>query len=207
MKKLIVSVLLIVLSLNAFAENNDKITEVGIMSSSLLSSYRPIIKFGNENSLYRVRTFYVDNDFQEDQSVYPDDIIYTSANKQFGIGLAFGKEKRKTLMDNFELRYGVDLSFAYSSSVYSYEQDTVATDTRYTKTISPGMNIVLGVQYILKDHFVFGVEILPSLSYRMYRYTYEDERSDGTVRYNYRSTNNFSFDISSLAMFTVSYRF
>ena len=128
-------------------------------------------------------------------------------SKSFGFAIAVGKEFRTSVTDNLELRYGLDLSFNYSS--LKRTEDDKTSNNNDIETVStlyePGVNLVFGLNYVIKESFVIGAEILPGVVY-----------SIGTKEnYNWRTGENDKYDISGFrygitntsARLTFLYRF
>jgi hypothetical protein len=92
---------------------------------------------------------------------------YDDESNRVGFEVNIGKEYRKKATDKLELRYGADLSFSYvySKSLYTSKRGTGFTSLREQTDYIPGINIVLGLNYLINEHLVLGVEILPNFSY------------------------------------------
>lgn len=208
MKK--ISLLLLSVCMSYFAMAQDSATqqepikqkEVGILFSNL-DNFGFTYKFGTDRALWRLNTLFIRGNHLE----MPTDSV-NSIQNSMGFGVKFGREYRKEIVENLELRYGADLSFNYSVSKSEYDDKTLMDMDRLNemKTYSPGINLVLGLNYVLKDKLVFGAEILPNFSYntttRILKTTspyYNNE-----IRSNYEGFN-YGFSSSSLLL-SIAYR-
>lgn len=84
-----------------------------------------------------------------------------------GLSARLGREYRKNISEKLELRLGADLSFTYNRSKYDYNDKSINNNDilRKQTTYGPGINLVLGLNYVLNDKFIFGAEILPAYNY------------------------------------------
>lgn len=213
MKKSIWFVCLLFVVGLTFASEKDRVIELGVTTTRpLYDTYNVMAKIGDDHSVLRIGSISA-SDYMYWQSA--DDIdgndtlisnLFYSSNS---VGFAIGREIRKDLKDNFELRYGLDFTFALNQRKYEDVRDTLYTVDMVDYEISPGFRFVLGMNYVLKDKIVFGIEVLPKLyfnylySKRSYDYAdaSQDDRSDIQKRYLWR------FDFSSIALLSISYRF
>ena len=213
MKKSLLFLLVIVFAMNLFAEEPKKITEIGLTTTRpLYNTYNFTVKFGNEQSLIRISSLSLSEyTIEENGTMILGNDTLSVSDYDLGASLAFavGREIRKEIDKNFEFRYGADFTFAYSSFIDSRDYDTTYTYYRKSKTWSPGLQLVLGFNYILKDRIVFGVEVLPKLCYSYSRYDYEKNytASDENDIYETEYRYYWNFNISTLALFSISYRF
>jgi len=62
---------------------------------------------------------------------------------------------------------GADLSFNFSKSKNDIDDKTVNNSdlVRESTTYQPGINLVLGFNYVIHNNFVIGAEVMPSFSY------------------------------------------
>ena len=183
------------------AQETNKQKEIGLVFNNL-DNFGLTFKIGSDKSLWRFNTLFVNgNNMDQTQ----DSSVSKNNNMEFGFKL--GKEYRKPIVKNLELRYGADLSFKYSYSKSDYNDKTVDNDDRLNKRITyePGINLVLGLNYVVNDHFVIGAELLPNFSY-----------VTGTSKNYYNNNGNetktdisgFLYDLSnSWVKLSLSYRF
>ena len=135
--------------------------EVGLVFSSL-NNFGLTYKTGTDKSLWRFNTLLLSGRNIE----YVADSSENTQNSM-GFEVKVGKEYRKILAENFELRYGADLSFNYSYSKYVDATTSVNGFERLREetTYRPGVNLVLGLNYLISDKLVIGAEILPYFTY------------------------------------------
>lgn len=213
MKKTTLIVLLLFVGVLSFAEEKNRVIELGITTSRpLYNSYNFVAKIGDDKSVLRIGSisasdymYWQKNDDINGNDTLFRNMTYTSND----IGFSIGREKRIDLEDNFELRYGMDITFALGQRKSEEVRDTLYVTSINDLSFSPGLCFVFGMNYVLNDKIVFGIEILPKL---YFNYSYEkrcidyidspqNDACDITSRYMWR------FDFSSLALFSISYRF
>jgi hypothetical protein len=91
----------------------------------------------------------------------------TTKNMTTAFGLKIGREWRTTIIGNLEFRYGADLAFTYSHSKNETDDgfvDQYSSDQEST-TYTPGINLVLGFNYVFLNKFVVGFEAMPYFNY------------------------------------------
>ncbi len=208
MKK--ISLLLLSVSLSYFVIAQEsthqqepiKQKEVGLAFSNL-DNFGFTYKFGTDKSLWRLNTLFLRGNHME----MPTDSILNVQN-ELGFGVKFGKEYRKEIVENLEFRYGADLSFNYSASKSEIDDRTLMNMNRLheRKTYSPGINLVLGLNYVVKDKLVIGAEILPNFSYSTTTQIQKTTSSNynNEVRRNITGFN-YGFSSSSLLL-SIAYR-
>jgi hypothetical protein len=213
MKKILLLTLILASAICLFAENAEKITEIGLTNSRpLYNSYNFTMKFGNERSLIRISSLSF-SEYMRDENgtrLYGDDTLSMGrSDLSLNFAFALGKEVRKEIDGNFEFRYGMDFTFAYLSDIDDIDYDTTYTLNSKVNTWSPGLQLVLGFNYVLKDRIVFGVEFLPKFYYSYSRYAYERLYTDPDRQdiYETEYSHYWKFNISTLALFSISYRF
>lgn len=122
-----------------------------------------------------------------------------------GFTLGAGKEWRKEIAENFELRYGADLSFGftYNKSEIDDEnenQDLIDKNT----TFSPGINFVFGFNYVIQEKIVFGLEVLPGINYSVGNNVKQSSSGNETTR----NISGFNYGLStSSVLLSAAYRF
>ena len=171
-----------------------KVREVGIAFSNL-DNFGFTYKTGTEKSLWRFSTLSLNGTNTKSVDDFPG-----LQQKTFGLRLSAGKEFRKMIVDDLYLRYGLDLVFTYSSqkidnSRISYQE----TDRNY----SPGMNIVLGLNYNINEKIVLGAELLPYFTYTRSSNKKVDDNIETKSGYN-----KTSYGVSNQSvLLTLAYRF
>jgi hypothetical protein len=163
MKKIILILAAAFISFSIMAQDETKVRvqEAGIGFYSF-DGFALIYKIGNQKSLWRFNTLFIQgsNSNQESDSL-------SSENNYFSYGLKAGKEFRKTIASNLELRYGVDVTFNYNYLKQVLNDSTNGGFFYFQelKRYSPGIELVFGLNYVVKEKLVFGVEILPYFQY------------------------------------------
>ena len=203
MRKTLLIISFITLSLFVFAQENTKQKEIGLAFYNL-NDFGLSLKTGTNKSLWRFTTLFISGRNSDESS---DSLITKYSN--VGFGLKVGKEFRKSITDNLEFRFGADVSFSYRQTESDYNDKTIDDHDRLTerKTCNPGINLVLGVNYVLNDNFVIGAEFLPNFSYqtgtsinKSYYENNGDEIKSDISGFNYGLSN-------TSVMITLAYRF
>jgi len=194
------------------------IKELGVAFQNL-KSFGMVFKTGSERSLFRLNTiagsssyssnfqdYFLDNKFQSQEQI---------KTFSFGVDLRAGWEFRKTVLKNFEIRYGADFLLFNNFSKRVNEPNLITLSQPYqfinlNYIIAPGFGLIAGINYVIKKQLVLGIEVLPSLSYEIFR---EESKSVNTLTEqekisskNTKTTWNYNISNSWL-LFTVSYRF
>jgi hypothetical protein len=149
--------LLCIVSLNLTGQEKTKQTEVGLIFSNT-SNFGLSLKKGSDKFNWRFNTLLINRISYE----IPQD---TSEMTTWGLGVGIGNEFIKKIRDNFEFRFGYDITYELNQEKVDKEDDNyVVNSTRITK-YSPGFNFVIGLNYIFKENLILGAEILPFYSY------------------------------------------
>ena len=199
MKKIPLILAALTLSLCVMAQDKTKQNEVGLVFNNL-NNFGLTFKTGTSESLWRLRTLFIKG--SNDDRNYP---AIEDKENTFGFGLSLGKEFRKKIDNNFEIRYGADLSFSYYFDKMiddgKVNDDLDLSNKMYS--YSPGVNLVLGVNYVINNKLIIGAELLPHITYN---YT-----TNTQILYNAESktkNTNISYGFSNnSAMLTLAYRF
>lgn len=203
MKKSLLIILCLSMSSFLMAQEKVKQKEIGIVFSNL-NNFGLTFKTGTDRSLWRFNTLFISGNNM-------DQTADSSVNKwhQMGFGFTLGREYRKVIVENLELRFGADISFSYSQSINDYDDKTANNFDRLSKqtTYRPGINLVFGLNYVLNDNFVIGAELLPNFSYttgtsveKYYYINNGDEVKRDISGFNYGLSN-------SSALLSLAYRF
>ncbi len=209
MKKFFTLIIAFTISIIAVAQENESTSlqkEVGLTFRNL-DEFGISYKIGRDQGFWRFNTVFLSGNHATIDNEDFDDDFDTS---NFGIGISIGKETRKLIAENLEYRFGVDFSFNYSqskgatpsNSSYSHYYSNNYEPTK-NKYFTPGFNLVLGLNYIIKEHLVLGVELMPYISYTF------GESSVGES-YNKETTehSNFKYGVnSSSVLLSLAYRF
>lgn len=199
MKKTLFVFMTLFMPLFIMAQETTKLKEVGIVFNDL-DNFGLTFKTGSTKSLWRFTTLLISGNSTEQTS---DSLM--SKNRNFGFGVEFGKEYRKNIVKNLDLRLGADLSFRYTQSKLDHNDKSQYDSDRVIEKASyqPGINLVCGFNYLINEHFVIGAELLPGFTY-MTGKNYssyngnEDERDISGFNYGLSNTS---------ASLTLAYRF
>lgn len=197
MKQITLIILALSLSMSVTAQEKVKQKEVGISLASI-EEFGFTFKTGTDKSLWRFNTLLVSgmnlNQTEED---------FTYERKNMELTVAFGKEYRKEITKNLELRLGADFSFSYEFSKYEENYTSVDDEDEMSesKTYSPGINLVFGFNYVINSNFIIGAEVLPGVSY-------EKKIHNGNSPWGNYESSDFSYNLSnSSALLSFAYRF
>lgn len=206
MKKLILMFAAALVSFSIMAQNETKVRvqEAGIGFYNFNGGFALIYKIGNQKSLWRFNTLFLRGNSSKQEA---DNSTYKMSNS--GYGLSVGKEFRKTIVNNLELRYGADVTFSY----YYQKQERIDNstgndiDASYLNEVysySPGIDLVFGLNYVVKEKLVIGAEILPYIRYNFGKTTREElQLIDSTT-----DDSGFSYGLSNQSVLvSISYRF
>ncbi|PIB34713.1 hypothetical protein BFP72_04460 [Reichenbachiella sp. 5M10] len=187
----------------SIAQDTTKQKEIGLLFSNL-DSFGLTFKMGTDRAMWRFNTLSLKNYQSKNESDSID-----SKDTSNGVSVQIGREYRKEIVDNLELRVGADISFSYSSSKHTFDNKRVDPFTRQTEIThyTPGINLVLGFNYVFKESLVFGVELLPGFTYSTGTQILKDTW-DGNVEKTETDLSSYSVGLSnSAARLSVSYRF
>ena len=208
MKKISLLLVLISASIAGFSQNDSAKTkqkEIGLLFNNF-NNYGATFKMGTNNMMWRFNSLLGSNGLDETNSESQN-----RQSKTSNIGFRVGFELRKKIKPNFELRYGVDASYDYSSSSRVYEvtnEDITQTTSSDSKYHSPGVNLVLGANYIFKDNIVLGAEFLPSYKINMGSSTTKTEMTDQETTERTTDLTGYDFGLnSSSVILSIAYRF
>lgn len=193
--KLIQKLLIIVFvssSIFLYGQKSPKIHEIGLGISSNLN-FAMTYKTGTPDKLFRLTTLYLNGSVQQQGN---------QLSNNHGGGIKLGAEFRKIIVNNLWFTYGFDIGFRY--------QNSTSTDSgagqlfRNAHELSPSVNALLGITYVLKERWLFSLELCP---YFRYAHTFQ-ENSAGGNPYSSETRNRFAYgmDLGSV-QFLVSYRF
>lgn len=191
------------MSLFLVAQEPEKQKEIGLVFSSF-NNFGITYKTGTAKSLWRFSTLSISGD---NMNQTQDSTIRKQNN--FGFGIRAGKEYRKEIAKNLELRYGADLAFSFSQSKSNYDELSVRDHNGEDKEsfYSPGFNLVLGLNYELNENLVFGVEILPYFAYSSTTSTSENNYDNYPLELK-TEISRFRYGLSNNSvLLTLAYRF
>jgi hypothetical protein len=203
MRKLLLFSIGIAMSISIIAQEETKQKEIGLVFNSL-NSFGLSCKTGSNTSLWRFNTLLISGN----NSDYNADSLDRNQSN-FGFSISFGKEYRKPLVENLELRYGADLSFGYNKSSNSENDISIMNyDSKFGRTTySPGVTLVFGLNYVFKNKLIIGAEILPYISYLIGNEikNYEQDGQDVETK---TEISGFRFGLSNQSILvTLAYQF
>ena len=203
--KIVLTIFIFLMPFFVDAQDQVKCKEIGLSTRSLLfrDDFGFIYKTGSESALWRVNTLFAFGNHDEEASD-----IFEKVSMDNQITLNLGREYRKNFEEDFEFRYGFDLSFSFSHYLFTMDNPSTNEIEKSDKTISygPGVNAVIGLNYKIKNKIIIGAEILPSFHY----YTGKTESIDSNVNNGQvviSDLTGFSYGINNASvLFSISYR-
>ncbi len=154
MKHLFPILALFVVSNMATAQDAPRQKEIGITFSNL-DNFGLTYRLGHSRAMWRFSSLLISGGDREQER---DSSLFKSSN--FGFNVGAGREWRKESAKNMELRFGSALYYGFTKTKSSgINQSDESTEHRY------GVNLILGLNYLIKEHLVLGVELLPALNY------------------------------------------
>lgn len=133
---------------------------------------------------------------------------YVNEQSDFGFDVKVGKEYRKSIVDNLEMRFGADLAFKYSHSQTAYN-DKTANDfdsLNERTTYQPGVNLVFGFNYLLGENLLVGAELLPSFIYITGESILESEDASGVEEIK-SDISGFNYGLSNTSvLLSIAYK-
>jgi len=147
------------------AQDSTKHREIGVATTNL-EQFGFVFKTGKELSLWRFTSLFLSGNNDKNSEYSGNNTpVSTENSNSYSVGFKIGREKRTKILESLLLSCGVDASFGYS-----YKNDKTTTGTSsdnviYTKTCTyqPGINLVFGFNYAIKDKLLVGAEIMPSV--------------------------------------------
>ncbi len=199
MKKLVFILLSLFLSDGVMAQEKvtSKQREIGIVFQNL-DNFGLTYKIGNKKSLWRFNTLLLAG-----SSIETEEEDITETENSIGIGFKIGREYRKNIVNNLDLKFGFDLGFTYSK-----DKTEDSPITKELKIYEYGFNLVFGFNYLLGDNFTLGVELLPHFTYRDTKSTASREFGGVVTNQTISKAKGFYYGISNNSvMFTLAYKF
>ena len=161
MKKLFFLIAAVSVSILSGARKPEKLNELGVTTLNL-NDFGITYRIGNDKSVWRFNAVLINGSRSKNND---DNMERTSS--ACGTGFQVGKERRKKTGEKFELRYGLDLSFNYNKSKHT-GKDNQNQDNDYKYIVisyEPGINLVLGFNFVFAENFLVGAEFLPYIHY------------------------------------------
>jgi hypothetical protein len=178
----------------------DRIKEAGLTFRNL-DNFGLNYKTGTQQSLWRFGSMYASGYSQKELSDNNGDVDQSSN----GLGFRIGREYRKEIIEALQFRIGFDLSFTWSKQEYkSTYADGSISQMNSRNTYGPGANGVIGLNYVVKDKFLIGAEIMPGFGYS-FGSTTQQYMSNPEIE---RDLSGWNYDLSSSsAVLTLAFRF
>jgi hypothetical protein len=142
--------------LSSFAQKKPTIHEVGLSITGGLN-FGLVYKTGNENSVFRLQALFLNGAHKSTPSINNTNLN----NNNYGFGISLGSEFRKNIAKNLFLIYGFGAGVKYAGQE-SVNNGIIGS---YKHIFSPNINLIIGVNYVLKKHWVFSIETLPYFQY------------------------------------------
>jgi hypothetical protein len=186
-------------------EKSLRIHQVGINFSSL-NSFGLHYKTGNEKTLLRLSLLSL-NLTKSSSWGRPQDSIDNKSN-QSGAGFRLGFEKQVPIVAKLNFIWGLEAGCNYNYGKMKVESGYYFNKQESTSwSVTPLINLVLGITYSISDHIVIGAEILPMISYS-YGKTHTTITNPSYSRETEETSSTFSFGLTnSSASLTLAYRF
>jgi hypothetical protein len=200
MKKTSLILLTFLVTLAASAQDT-KQKEAGIVLSNL-NYFGLTYRTGTAQSMWR---FNVVNVNLGKDKADPGNSNNNVEQSNFGFTARAGKEKRNKVSDNFEFRYGADVSLMYNYSKTEITNSTPVPNNTTNKAtnFTPGINAVIGFNFVIKEKFIVGAEILPGIFYKTGKNVSESTGSQKTEV----NTSGFGLTFNNGAALSFMYRF
>jgi hypothetical protein len=198
---LTLTMLLAFVSSSVFAQQSPetKIHQIGISFSSL-NQFGINYKSGNEKTLLRMSLLYMNLANYSDWG-RPEDSLEMK-QQSYGFGFRLGFEKHVPIVARLDFIWGLEAGGNFSYQTLKNDQVNYHAD-RTSWTVTPLVDVVLGVTYTFADHLVVGAEVTPFIQYSFGKS--KTTSSTQTVETT-SSALNFGFN-SNNANLTLAYRF
>lgn len=199
MKKLYIFITGILLSVTLTAQENTGHKEIGIVFNSL-NNFGVTFKTGSEKAFWRFNTVYLGGSHLKHTR---SDTLYSKIST-CGMGLGAGREYRTNLAEKIQFRYGADLFFSFSK-YRSLINDELNGNTRIDKDhiYKFGLQFVVGLNYLISENFLAGIEVLPSVNYQ-----YEVQKLKTNTIDNKEIIKGINYGLSNNSiLITLAYRF
>ncbi len=195
--------LLLVLPVVLNAQEHRKQKELGITSQNLtLENFGITYKFGKPAAMWRINALTI-RGLSDEFGFSEFSLKREKTNQSITIGI--GREYRKKINDDFEFRYGLDVSFGYSKFKSEQSNEDFSDQNRIIEqdAFSPKVNMIVGINYVFKNNIVIGLEVLPGFQYR-----YSTATRINNTEEEKQESNVFQFGIGNdIGMLSLAYRF
>jgi hypothetical protein len=164
MKKTILLVLFVAIAVTFKAQQSIPQQEIGLIVDGFDITGLTYMT-GTNTSLWRfsaLNTTGVNRNYDYEQD------STSTTNNTINFSCRVGKEFRKLIAKNIEFRYGVDVSvgYYYSNDDYTDLASSTSLTSSYSKrsTITPGLNAVVGFNYLINNRLFIGAELNPGIN-------------------------------------------
>lgn len=179
------------------AQEKTKVRELGFTASNL-DQFGITYRVGHEKAVWRFNTMLLDLTIRDDDA---NGLVTTGTTIRGSFSV--GREWRKSLADKLELRYGADISLLAGYAETEMDSPNIGITTSESTEITPGLNAVIGFNYLITDRFLVGAEFLPGFRYIISETTSENGGIESTTE---RNLFDFGFD-NNAARLSLVYRF
>jgi hypothetical protein len=189
------------ISCGIFAQQNPetKIHQVGINFSSL-NQFGMHYKSGNEKTLLRMSLLSMNLASYSDWG-RPEDSL-DNKQQNYGFGFRLGFEKHIPIVAKLDFIWGLEAGGNFNYTKLKNEQVNYNVE-RTSWTITPLVDVVLGVTYTFADHLVIGAEITPGV-----RYSFGKSKQTSSTQTVETTTSSVGFGFSNnSASLSLAYRF
>ena len=150
---------------DAYSQNNNRISEIGIRTGDL-TDIDFIYKKQKQDDVYsRIRILSGNLNINE----------LSKFNGSFSMGLGVGREKRNPVSDKLYFVTGAEFIGFFSTSI---------ANDKMKFSLTPGMGIVLGFSYLVNDNFIVGIETIPTASFKLSNTTGKLKLNDYNISFN-----------------------
>ena len=201
MKRLFLTLFALCIALSVIGQETTRQKEIGLLFRDL-DSFGLGYKTGTASALWRFNTMLLNGStFQEER---PNS---ETEGNSFGFNMGFGREFRRDVAKNLEIRYGADVNFAYqyreSEREDSNNPDRI--DYNESRASTAGINLIFGFNYVINNSLIIGAELLPGVDYTTRTTRSQDFVNEEEVK---RDISTFNYGISNItALLSLSYRF
>jgi len=156
-------------SLMAQDKPPSRYNEFGIIFSDL-NNFGLRYKHGGETTSLRVSLLAMDMVSNKQTSGQNSGGSFKQS--EIGGGFRLGFDSKVKLFPAFCLLLGAEAGLSCDYGHFTLETNGVTTDDHKIKSYTPSISFIFGVNYVIKEHLVFGAEINPSVFYAFQTETY-----------------------------------
>jgi hypothetical protein len=197
MKKTFLTLFIMISAFLSVAQETN-LKELGVMFANL-SGFGLTYRTGSNSSVWRFSGLGIAAGNNNDDSNPDSDYKLTG----YSFSVRVGREIRNQITPKLEFRHGVDVSYAYQQSKLKYESGFTHYETRSQVSV-PGINAVLGFNFLINENFIVGAELLPGVNYKFGETSRQNFQDDTNAK---KDISGFSFSLTNSANLTFIYRF